>query len=353
MPSPAEATHAPVKAAGALAGNPREEQDPRHASARDGPRIAVVIPCFNVGAGVLSVLARIGDEVSVIYVVDDACPLHTGDVVEARCLDNRVRVIRHERNRGVGGAVMSGYQAAISDRVDVVVKIDGDGQMAPELLPKFVAPIAVHDADYTKGNRFYDLANINRMPAVRILGNAVLSFLSKLSTGYWDIFDPTNGYTAIHARVLKSLPLDRISPGYFFETDMLFRMNTVRAVVVDVPMDAVYEGGSSNLRISRILGEFMWMHLRNFAKRIFYNYFLRDVSIASLELVVGTLLLLFGFVFGGYHWIASAIEGVATPTGTIVLAAVSVLGGLQFVLSFLNYDIAAVPRRAIHPALTD
>jgi len=152
---------------------------------------------------------------------------------------------------------MSGYQAAISDRVDVVVKIDGDGQMAPELLPKFVAPIAVHDADYTKGNRFYDLANINRMPAVRILGNAVLSFLSKLSTGYWDIFDPTNGYTAIHARVLKSLPLDRISPGYFFETDMLFRMNTVRAVVVDVPMDAVYEGGSSNLRISRILGEFM------------------------------------------------------------------------------------------------
>lgn len=313
----------------------------------------VVVPCFNVGARVVALLARIGPEVRTIFVVDDACPLRTGDVVEATCRDPRVRVIRHDVNQGVGGAVISGYRAALAAGADVVVKIDGDGQMAPELLSRFVAPIVAGEADYAKGNRFYDLANIGRMPALRVVGNAALSFLAKLSAGYWDIFDPTNGYTAIHARVLALLPLERVSRRYFFETDMLFRLNTVRAVVVDVPMDPVYDGEKSNLRVSRVLGEFLWKHLRNFGKRIFYNYFLRDVSLASLELVVGVLLLVFGVVFGGYHWIASAREGVATPTGTIVLAAVSVLSGLQFALSFVNYDIASVPRRAIHPALGD
>jgi dolichol-phosphate mannosyltransferase len=315
--------------------------------------IAVVIPCYRAKEHVLGVIERIGVQVQYVFVVDDACPEQSGAHVAAACRDPRVKVIRNERNLGVGGAVCRGYRAALEAGAQIVVKIDGDGQMPPELLPRFVAPIAAGNADYTKGNRFYDLAKIGRMPRSRIFGNAVLSFTAKLSGGYWDLFDPTNGYTAIHAHVLKLLPLEKVSQRYFFETDMLFRLNIVRAVVVDVPMDAVYEGATSNLRISRVIGEFMGKHLRNFAKRIFYNYFLRDVSLASLELVAGMALLLFGAGFGGYHWFESAREGVATPTGTIMIAAVSVLSGLQFVLSFLNYDIASVPRRPIHPALLD
>jgi glycosyltransferase involved in cell wall biosynthesis len=315
------------------------------------PRIAVVIPSYKVSRNVLDVIRRIGADCGAIYVIDDACPEHSGDIVEANCDDRRVRVIRNASNQGVGGAVMAGYRAALEDGIDIVVKVDGDGQMAPELLPRFVVPILAGNADYAKGNRFYDLTNIARMPSVRIVGNAILSFSAKLSTGYWDIFDPNNGYTAIHARVLQRLPLEKISRRYFFETDMLFRLNTVRAVVVDVPMDAVYGDEVSNLKIRVVLGEFMWKHMRNFGKRIFYNYFLRDVSLASLELLVGSLLLAFGVGFGVYHWVHSAMQGLTTATGTIMLAAVSVLSGLQFVLSFINYDIASVPRRPIHPLL--
>jgi len=186
------------------------------------------------------------------------------------------------------------------------------------------------------------------MPKVRIFGNAVLSMLSKLSTGYWTVFDPTNGFTAIHANVLGRLPLHKVSRRYFFETDLLFRLNTLRAAVVDVPIDAMYGDEVSNLKISKVSGEFLVKHLRNLGKRIFYNYFLRDFSIASLELAAGVILVAFAVGFGGYRWAQSAAAGVATPTGTIVLVAVAFLTGVQLLLSFLNYDIASVPRRAIH-----
>jgi len=226
----------------------------------------------------------------------------------------------------------------------IIVKIDGDGQMDPAMLPRFVAPIVAGYADYTKGNRFYDLRHIGRMPRVRLFGNAVLSFMAKISTGYWDIFDPTNGYTAIDARVAALLPYERISQRYFFETDLLFRLGTYRAVVVDVPMDARYADEVSNLRIGSVLGEFLRKHLRNLCKRIFYNYFLRDLSIASLELLAGIAMLAFGVAYGGWHWWQALASGSATPIGTVMLAVLPVLVGLQLTLAFLAYDIAAVPR---------
>ena len=314
-------------------------------------QIAVVIPCYRVSRQVLGVIERIGPECWRIYVVDDACPEGSGDLVEAQCSDPRVHVIRHRKNLGVGAAVMSGYRAALSDGAQVIVKIDGDGQMAPELVPSFVAPILDGQADYCKGNRFYELDHIDRMPLVRKLGNAALSFMAKLSGGYWDIFDPANGYTAIHASVARRLPFDKISQRYFFETDMLFRLNTFRAVVVDIPMDASYGDETSSLKVFRVFPEFLYKNLRNGAKRIFYNYFLRDFSIASLELVAGLALLAFGTIYGSVHWVSSAHAGVATPPGTVMLAALPVLVGVQLLLAFVGYDIASVPRRAIHPAL--
>ena len=201
-------------------------------------RIAVVIPCHRVRDRVAGVIQSIGPEVSAIFVVDDGCPEDTGGFVEREVADARVTVLRHEQNQGVGAAVMTGYRAAIADSAGIIVKIDGDGQMDPADLPALVAPILEGSADYTKGNRFTELGHLPTMPAIRIVGNAVLSFLTKFSSGYWDIFDPTNGYTAIHASVAARLPFAKIAPRYFFESDMLFRLGLLRAVVRDVPMPA-------------------------------------------------------------------------------------------------------------------
>lgn len=313
--------------------------------------VAVVLPCFNVRKHILSVLEKILPEVDYIVVVDDHCPQKTGEYVKQYCDDSRLHVIYHDTNKGVGGAVMSGYKAAIELGADIVVKIDGDGQMPPEILPTFVEPILLGNADYTKGNRFFDLEKLMSMPKSRIFGNAVLSFMAKFSSGYWNTFDPTNGYTAIHTKVLKRLPFDKISDDYFFETDMLFRLNTLRAVVIDVPMDASYADEQSNLKIHRVIGSFFWKHLRNTAKRVFYNYYLRNVSYASIELPIGLVLILFGLIFGSFHWGVATFSDQSNDAGTVMLSALPIIIGLQLLLAFLAYDIASVPQAALHQRL--
>lgn len=312
------------------------------------PAIAVVIPSYRVTRHILGVIAGIGPEVSRIYIVDDKCPDGSGALVRSSCSDPRVRVIEHAENQGVGGAVMTGYKAAIEEDMEVIVKVDGDGQMDPRLIPNFVAPILNGEADYAKGNRFFDLEQIGAMPPLRLFGNAVLSLMTKLSSGYWDLFDPTNGYTAIHADAARHLPFKKISRRYFFETDMLFRLNTLQAVVADVPMDASYGDEVSNLKISKIVTEFLAKHVRNFGKRIFYNYYLRNMSLASIELPLGLGMFITGSVYGVINWVESSRAGVETPAGTVMLAALPMLMGLQLILAFLSNDITSVPKRPLH-----
>jgi glycosyltransferase involved in cell wall biosynthesis len=309
--------------------------------------VAVIIPAYKARDHILGVISKIGPEVVRIYVVDDCCPDGSGDHVVSCCNDDRVIVLRHSENQGVGGAVVTGYRAAMRDGMDILVKIDSDGQMDPALVMDFVAPIADGQADYAKGNRFFDLEAVRSMPRVRLFGNAALSFMCKLSSGYWNLFDPTNGYTAIHSDVARRLPFNKISKRYFFETDMLFRLNTMRAVVVDVPMDAKYGDEVSNLKISKVIGEFLVKHLRNFFKRIFYNYYLRDMSLASIELPLGIFLIAFGSIYGVYHWIASAKAEVQTPAGTVMVAITPILMGMQLVLAFFSYDMLTVPQKPV------
>ena len=306
--------------------------------------VAAVIPAYKVKKHVLRVISAIGPEVNVIYVVDDCCPEGTGRFVQSACGDERVCVLFHEKNRGVGGATITGYRQALEDGADNMVKIDGDGQMDPTLVPRFIRPIIEGGADYTKGNRFYYLEGLPKMPLLRIVGNAVLSLISKLSSGYWDIFDPTNGYTAIHARVVEKLPLDKIDKRYFFESDMLFRLNTLRAVVLDIPMSACYGDEVSNLQISRVIPEFTRKHMVNIFKRIFYNYYLRDFSVASIEILLGIVSLLFGVFFGCDMWANSLKTGVPATSGTVMLAALPTLVGIQLILAFLSADVENVPR---------
>ncbi len=311
-------------------------------------KVAVVIPAYRVKKHVLDVIQAIGPEVEKIYVVDDCCPEESGEFVLQQSNDARVSVVKNEKNQGVGGAVMSGYRAAIADGMDIVVKVDGDGQMDPALISQFVQPIVAGEADYTKGNRFYNLDNILTMPKIRLFGNAVLSLMTKVSSGYWNIFDPTNGYTAIHADVIKKLPLHKISNRYFFESDILFRLNTLRAVVVDIPMDAKYEDEVSNLKIKKIIGDFLFKHSRNFLKRIFYNYYLRDMSLASLELPIGIIMFFYGVINGGYHWIMAEQTGIPSTSGTVMLAALPIILGLQLILAFVGHDVSNVPKRPFH-----
>jgi glycosyltransferase involved in cell wall biosynthesis len=314
-------------------------------------KVAVIVPAYKVEGHILSVLERIGRACHQIYVVDDACPNRSGHLVVENCQDPRVKVIFNRENLGVGGAVMAGYRAALSDGCDILVKIDGDGQMAPELLPLFIQPISEGLADYTKGNRFYELTQIQQMPSLRIFGNAILSFISKFSSGYWDIFDPTNGYTAVHARIVEHLPFQKISQRYFFESDMLFRLNTMRCVVMDIPMSAHYADEKSSLKINKIILEFLVKHILNFLKRIFYNYFLRGMSVASFELVFGFFLLSFGLVYGIWQWWSSSMVGVPSAAGTVMLAAMSMMMGLQLLLAFIAFDVQAVPKQVINSRL--
>src|SRR6185437_2792210 len=184
----------------------------------------------------------------------------------------------------------------------VVVKLDGDGQMDPALIPLFVAPILRGSADYVKGNRFYNVEDLRPMPKIRLIGNAGLSFMTKLSSGYWTIFDPTNGYTAISSAVISNLPLHKLQRRYFFESDILFRLSTIQALVFDLPMKPIYEDEESGLHIKEIFFQFLRGNIRNCLKRIIYNYFLRGFSVASLELVVGLVFLIFGLIFGEQRW---------------------------------------------------
>jgi dolichol-phosphate mannosyltransferase len=312
------------------------------------PVIAVVIPCYRVRGQIASVIGGIGPEVSKIYCVDDSCPEGTGDFVRQTIKDPRVRVITHDQRKGVGGATKTGYKQALADKADVVIKLDGDGQMNPAYIPSLTAPLLSGKADYAKGNRFFQIDDLKQMPAIRLFGNAVLSFFTKISGGYWDIFDPTNGFTGIDAKVLAMLPLDKINNGYFFESDMLFRLNTVRAVVMDIPIKAIYGDESSNLKVTQVVPEFLYRHGINFLKRIFYVHFLRSFGLASLYLVAGIPLFVFGFSYGLFRWIQAEHLGVAATAGTVMLAGLPLLLGIQFILSFFHHDMQDTPRQPVH-----
>jgi glycosyltransferase involved in cell wall biosynthesis len=315
------------------------------------PKIAVVIPCYRVGRLVLDVIAKIGNEVGWIFVVDDKCPINTGALVETECSDPRVTVIKHEVNQGVGGATVTGYKAAIHTPAKIVVKIDGDGQMDPALIPRLCRTISRGAVDYMKGNRFHRISDVSGMPAIRLVGNASLSFLTKLSSGYWQLFDPTNGFTAIHREMLLEIELDHLAKRYFFESDLLYNLNQLRAVVGEMPMRAVYNDEPSSLSPLKVLFPFFKGNMRNFWRRLIYTYFVRNFSVASLELLLSIPLMLIGIVYGVTHWVEGIKSGTPTAPGVVMAAALPLIIGSQLLLSWLNYDVSAQPTQPLHPLL--
>lgn len=311
-------------------------------------KIAVVIPCYREKDHILDVLAAMGSEIASIFVIDDACPDGTGEYVRAHIKDKRVSIIIHEKNLGVGGATLTGYKAALATDAEIIVKVDGDGQMDPALIENLVYPIQSHEADYTKGNRLHHRGAAKSMPFVRLLGNMGLTLMSKFSSGYWDIMDPTNGFTAIHRDVANQLPLDDIAHDFFFESDLLFHLSEIDAVVRDVPMRAKYGDETSHLIVHHVFGLFLCGHIKNGWRRIVNTYFVRDFGIASLNLLLGMLLAPIGTLYGGFRWWQSIATGIPATAGTAILSAMLIIVGTQFLLAFINHDTRRVPTQPIH-----
>ena len=311
-------------------------------------KIGVVIPTYKSRATIQQVVGGLPEWVDHIIAVDDGCPQGSGDHLKSVTDDTRLIVLEHDENRGVGAATVSGYFKALELDCDIVVKIDSDGQMDPKLLHLFIDPIAAGEADYCKGNRFFRPESLSGMPLTRVIGNAGLSFFSKMSSGYWDLMDPTNGYTGIHSNVLKTIPLDKLARRFFFESDLLFRLSTVKAAVVDVPIDSRYQSEDSNLSAVDSLFRFFVLHLNRTGKRIFYNYFLRNFSLASLLLVMGLTFFFYGFLSGLITYVHNQSLGQTTPTGTIIVVTINILVGVQMLLAFIAHDMSNKPRKAIH-----
>ena len=315
----------------------------------EGAGVWLVVPCFKVRDQILRVIASTPSWFEGIVCVDDACPEHSGDFIETNNTDPRVVVVRLPKNQGVGGAMLAGYAEAARRGGKVLVKVDGDDQMDLGYAAQLVAPILLGEADYAKGNRFTSVSHLTTMPQVRVFGNAALSFAAKLSTGYWNIFDPTNGFTAIEGQVAKMILEKRVSRRFFFETDLLYHLGTLRAVVRDVPMPARYADEVSNLRISAIVGPFALKHMKNFFQRLLGQYFVRDFHAASLELVFGVVFILFGLGYATRY--VSTPHTQAASAGVVMAAALPVILGAQLLMQALNFDVLNVPTRPIHPYL--
>lgn len=306
-------------------------------------RIAVVIPAHNEAKHLGKVVAGLPTFVDHVIVIDDASADETSQSALATG-DSRLTLIRHEKNFGVGGAVTSGYARALELESDVIVKMDGDGQMNPAYLEELLNPLIEAKYDYAKGNRFLAGDSLGSMPKIRLLGNIVLTFLTKLSSGYWHVFDPQNGYTAIRAKTLKLLDIKTLHCGYFFENDMLVRLNIFNARVKDVGIPAYYGEEISDLNPFKIGLSFPFLLVRRFLSRIYQKYILRDFSPIALFLIFGTLLFVWGAGFGLYLWIHTLGSGIATPTGTIMLSLLPTILGFQLLLQFLVMDIQETPR---------
>ena len=307
--------------------------------------LAVVIPAYHVEDTIEVVIKELPAYLRHIIVVDDASPDNTSALVNALASrDRRIVLIRHAQNQGVGGAMLTGFKKALELGVQVVVKIDGDHQMDPAYIPTLITPLLEGRADYAKGNRFRDFESLRHMPLIRRIGNLGLSFLTKAATGYWNCFDPTNGFFAIRAEMLEELPFERIDRRYFFETSMLANLYLLGAYILDVPMPARYRGERSSLSIWRVSFEFPVKLLGTLLRRITLRYFLFDFSMVSVYLLTGIPLILFGLIFGSVKWAQYLELGVPAPTGTVILPTLALILGIQILLSAIEIDMNAAPK---------
>jgi dolichol-phosphate mannosyltransferase len=308
--------------------------------------VTVVIPCYNVARHIEAVIGDLPADIAWIIAVDDCSSDHTDAILDRLAqADSRIICLRHEKNQGVGGAVLTGFKKSLELHSDIIVKVDGDHQMDSTYMPALIKPLVENNADYTKGNRFRDLKALRQMPVLRRIGNLGLSFCIKAASGYWNIFDPSNGFVAISNEMLQSIRLENIHKRYFFESSMLIELYYSNAVIQEIPMKARYGDEKSQLSVTRTLFEFPPKLIKAFFKRIILKYFLFDFNIASLYLLFGVPFMVIGTVYGVTNFITYSQHNVGAPTGTVVIPTLLIILGFQLLLSAISYDITNYPKK--------
>ncbi len=306
----------------------------------EGKRVAVVVPAYDEEDLVVETVRGIPDFVDRIYVVDDASRDGTADRASALA-DARVELIRHERNRGVGAAIATGYRRALEEGIDVTCVMAADNQMDPAELRELVEPVARGEVEYAKANRLFSGEAWTVIPRTRYLGNAVLSLLTKIASGYWHIADSQAGYTALSLEALRRLDFDRLYPRYGFPNDMLVHLNVQNARVRDVPSRPIYDVGErSGIRLRAVIPRISWLLFKGFWWRMGQKYVIRDFHPLVFFYAFGVLMTLVGFLLGVLE-VVLRILGNEITTPTIVLVAVLLIAGIQLTLFAMWFDMEA------------
>jgi glycosyltransferase involved in cell wall biosynthesis len=303
-----------------------------------GKSVAVVVPAYNEEALIGETLAGIPSFVDRIIVVDDASTDGTGEKARGYA-DPQIEVVSHERNEGVGAAIVSGYKRALAEQLDVTAVMAGDNQMDPDELESIVAPVLAGEVDYAKANRLISGRAWELIPRTRYLGNAVLSLLTKIASGYWHVADSQAGYTAISLSTLERLDLDRVYTRYGFPNDMLVHLNVINARVRDVPSRPIYDvGQKSGIKLRSVVPRISWLLLKGFFWRMREKYVIRDFHPLVFFYLFGIVATLVGLGLGIAETVLR-IMGHGIPTATIVLVALLLIAGSQFTLFAMWFDM--------------
>ena len=306
----------------------------------------VVIPCYNVSKHIATVIKNLPAEVTWVIAVNDCSKDNTGDILTGIQKENKkLIVINHEKNQGVGGSMLTGFKKSLELDSTITIKMDGDDQMDSSYISELIKPLIENKADYTKGNRFRDFKALKKMPVIRRIGNLGLSFFIKAASGYWNIFDPNNGFVAISKETLKTININKIHKRYFFESSMLIELYHVDAVIQEIPMKARYGDEKSSLSVTRALFGFPPKLLKAFIRRIILKYYLFDFNIASVYMLFGIPFFVIGVIYGVVNFVKYASSHLPAPTGTVVIPTLLIILGFQLILSAVSYDITNYPKR--------
>lgn len=305
--------------------------------------VVAIIPCYKSPKIAPLIASKCLDYVDKVICIDDCCPFHTGQEIKNLIKNKNLYVVKHTKNLGVGGAMKTGIKMALDMEADIIVKIDSDGQMPPELIPELTKPIIDGKAEFTKGNRFRDPNIIRQMPAIRLVGNIILSFLTKLSTGYWELFDPTNGFLAIDTKIIKNIDLRKIDNRYFFETDLIFRCSINETLIREITIPVKYDKEISSMKPIFEIPNFLVRHIIIFFKRIFYHYFLYDFNPGSLSLIISFVFGLASISIAGFFSVLSLLKSTETPSGIQTLFLAFLLISSNFTINFIYYDASQRP----------
>jgi glycosyltransferase involved in cell wall biosynthesis len=307
-----------------------------------GCRVGVVVPAYNEERQIESVLETMPDFVDRVFVVDDCSADKTSEITKhwsKRGHGHLVALIRHEARGGVGRAITTGYKAALDDGMEVIAVMAGDGQMDPKELPMILEPVADGKADYSKGNRLTSGVAWQKTPHVRYLGNAFLSLLTKIASGYWHVADTQSGYTAISAEALRAIDLDKLYPSYGYPNDMLVRLNVRNFRVADVHIAPRYGiGERSSMKVWKVVPTVSLLLLRGFFYRMFQKYVIRDFHPLVFFYALGFFLTAIGLILGIVETVAKITQG-NIAIATVVLVALLGISGLQLLLFAMWFDM--------------